>query len=181
MPIRGVGESLEEQRWIVSARWIPSIEAERARQRTTAMVRLHPALQVGIELNPVADRVGALANLRLVEETGRRPALLVGTSSDRIGTEEGQAYYGTLSKHLGEPLGIPVAPYVGATWNDRDYEWRELAGLNWHGGPFSITHIWDGENLHHTFDVGLGQATVGAILVDLEDSTHLGFSIGARF
>ena len=39
---------------------------------------------------------------------------MFGTSSDRIGTPEGQAYYVTLSKDLSTVKDWPIAPYVGA-------------------------------------------------------------------
>ena len=57
------------------------------------MYRFTDWLQAGVEYNPLADDVGPLLNLRAVEETERRPALILGTSSDRIGTEGGQAVY----------------------------------------------------------------------------------------
>ncbi len=52
-----------------------------------------------------------LANLLAIRETGNRPALVLGTSSDRIGTLSGQAFYATLSKNLKRETGLPIAPY----------------------------------------------------------------------
>ena len=71
----------------------------RPQWRFTANYRLHQRLQVGIELNPKAKEVGPLATLFLLTETGTRPALFLGTSSDRIGSPAGeQSYFATISK-----------------------------------------------------------------------------------
>lgn len=192
MPIRGVGEELGEHRWIASARWIDGIDADRARLRFTLNYRVTEALQVGIEVNPLDERVGPLANYRLLSETRLRPAILLGTSSDRIGTDSGQAYYATVSKSLEPWLGVPVSPYVGASYNDREHDWLEVAGVNYLVyGRVSVTHLWDGKNLHHTVDYGLdellegrdvwGHHTVGLIVAEQDDDYFVGVSYGLRF
>ena len=150
----------------MSARWIDGIDAQRARERLTLTYALTGRLRLGVEYNIKAleprDRFGPLVNLRLVDETRHRPALILGTSSDRIGTEEGQAYYATVSKSLQPWIDLPVAPYVGASYNDRNYEWLAIAGLNYRlFDEFNVTHLWDGRNLHHTIDVGLGGVPAG--------------------
>ena len=83
----------------------------RASVRTTAMFRLLPTLSVGIEYNPRAEDVGPLLNWVALTETDSRPAVIAGTSSDRIGTPSGRSYYATVSKSLHETLHLPVAPY----------------------------------------------------------------------
>ena len=63
-----------------------------------------PALSVGIEYNPLASDLQPLVNWIALKEGEKRPALIFGTSSDRIGTPEGQAYYFTFSKDLSTVL-----------------------------------------------------------------------------
>lgn len=115
--------------------------------------------------------------------------MIFGTSSDRIGTDRGQSYYGTLSKSLEPWLGLPLAPYVGAAFRDSENEWTEVAGLNYLllEGRLSVTHLWDGLNLHTTLDVPVGNALVGLVLAQQEDPSvgegkdyYLGVSLGLR-
>jgi hypothetical protein len=61
--------------------------------RTTLTYSLQRRLSVGIEYNPKADSVSPLANLIAVPESRYRPAVILGTSSDRIGTPSGQSFY----------------------------------------------------------------------------------------
>ena len=88
------------------------------------MYRLHPTLKVGVEANEAVGEAGLVANWLALPETARRPALMFGTSSDRIGTAHGQAYYATVSKSLHDPLRLPVAPYAGVSYSE--YEERML-------------------------------------------------------
>ncbi len=57
----------------------------RATVRMTLTYKFHPRLTAGVEYNPGADEVAPIANLLVLTETRRRPALILGTSSDRIG------------------------------------------------------------------------------------------------
>jgi hypothetical protein len=108
-------------------------ELERPRWRFTASYRLHERAQLGVEYNPVAGEVNPLATLFLLTETDNRPALFLGTSSDRIGSPEGtQAYYLTASKMmpvvpLGNWFGGPVGVSLIAAWMD-------TFGIAVHGG-----------------------------------------------
>ena len=155
------------------------------------MYRLTPWLQAGVEYNPLGDDVGPLVNLRAIEETRRRPALILGTSSDRIGTEDGRAVYATLSKDLEHLIGWSVAPYVGVAHvldpARGEDDWREVAGLNFRWGQrLSSAHLWDGENLHHVLTTSLGEPeagrTVGVVVAERDDGEHfLGVTFGASF
>jgi hypothetical protein len=115
--------------------------------------------------------------------------VIFGTSSDRIGTDRGQSYYGTLSKSLEPWLGLPVAPYVGAAFRDADDEWTEIAGLNYalFHQRLSVTHLWDGANFHTTLDVPVKNCVIGLVLAQQEDPSvdegkdyFLGVSLGVR-
>ena len=168
---------------MASFRWIPEIDEDRARQRATLMYRVLPTLQLGVEVNPLADDIGPLANWLVVKETAKRPAIMLGTSSDRIGTPKGQVYFATASKSLEPWLDIPVAPYVGAGWSDRTNEWEELLGINYRlfDDRYAVTHLWDGVNLHHTVNTHVGRAVVGVIVAEQEGDYSLGITVGAIF
>jgi hypothetical protein len=140
----------------VAYRWFPDL-IPRARQRLTVQVRPHPRVMVGVEVNPLADEVGPLVNLHLLTETGTRPALLAGTSSDRIGTPDGRAYYATLSKDLSPWLRWPVAPYAGASYGTFDNRLRAIGGV-WVslGERWSALVIHDGVHVTLSVDVEIG-------------------------
>ena len=94
------------------------------RMRTTLSYRLHLKLTAGVEVNPRADvpsgRVSPLLNLLILPETKRRPAMILGTSSDRLGTPDGQSFYATFSKILRRETKLPIAPYAGGgLWSIR--------------------------------------------------------------
>ncbi len=159
---------------------IPGIDADRARWRVTATYAIRPALSVGVEWNPLDEDLGPLANWRVLEETERRPALVLGTSSARIGSDSGRAYYATLSKDLQGLTGLPVAPYAGVAWDGFDEEWNEIGGLHvrW-SARWSSTHLWDGENLHHILDHALsGGHHVGLVLAEQDGERSIGVSVG---
>jgi hypothetical protein len=107
-----------------------SNQIPRASLRTTLTYRLHPRLSLGVEYNPRADDVGLLANLVAITETERRPALIFGTSSDRIGTPSGRSIYATVSKNLHHAVRLPIAPYVGVAYSSYEDRFLPIAGLN---------------------------------------------------
>lgn len=120
-----------------------------------------------------------LANVVLVGETNRRPALIAGTSSDRIGTPSGQSFYLTVSKDLRRELGIPVAPYVGVAYGTYEDRARAIAGLNVDfGRGFSSLTIYDGVRVHPTLSYSHGRHGLSLILAQ---ARHPGFSYNVRF
>ena len=108
---------------------VAGIPVDRAKLRWTATREVLDDLYLGIELNPLDEDVGPLVNWRALHETARRPALVFGTSSDRIGTPSGRAYYGTLSKDLERWLDAPLSAYAGVAFGEYEDDWRELGGL----------------------------------------------------
>ncbi|MGH9968341.1 MAG: hypothetical protein ACREBG_11015 [Pyrinomonadaceae bacterium] len=121
----------------------------RAAVRTTLTYRFHPRLQLGIEYNPRAGEFAPLANLLILTETERRPALMLGTSTDRIGTPSGQSFYATLSKNLHRETGLPIAPYVGASFGTFDHRGRPIGGLSvFLNKNFSLLVTYNGVNVH---------------------------------
>src|SRR5215510_5835642 len=106
----------------------------RASVRTTLTYRLHPRLTAGIEVNPRADnadgKVSPLLNWLALPETKRRPAMILGTSSDRIGTPDGQSFYATFSKNLKRETRLLIALYAGVSYGTYEHRWLPLAGLH---------------------------------------------------
>lgn len=166
------------ERFVFSLRAIPGIEAERARLRSTLAFQWTDDLQVGVEFNPLANDLGPIANWRAWEETERRPALILGTSSDRIGTPHGRAIYATLSKDLEAWTGLALAPYAGLAWGSFDDELVGIGGLHvrW-SERISSTHLYDGEHLHHLANLALGGGrSIGWIVAEQDDGHSVGLS-----
>ncbi len=94
------------------------------------MYRWHPRVHFGVEFNPVVGELHPLVTLIPVTETENRPAVIVGFSSDRIGTPSGSSFYVTASKDLQHWTGLPIAPYFGVVYGTHEHRWRPIAGLN---------------------------------------------------
>lgn len=134
--------------WTYGVRFIPG-EIDRARWRNTLVHRLHPDLQVGVEYNPLADDLNPLVNWRAVRETTKRPTLILGSSSDRIGTPEGLAYYVMAAKALHIGKGRPVSPYLGLLWSEHDDRLLFPAGASIPIGPgAALLPTYDGHAFH---------------------------------
>ncbi len=106
-----------------------------------------PRLQLGLEYNPVADEVGPLMTLFLLTEGERRPALFLGTSSDRIGSPAGtQSYYLTTAKYL---PALHASPYVSVNYSEWDKGWNLPVGANIElGHGLSVQPMYDGNRTH---------------------------------
>ncbi len=119
--------------------------------RTTLTYRFTPRLQAGIEVNPrsTEEKANPLMNWLAVPEGTRTPAVIVGTSSDRIGTPGGQSFYATASKNLKRETRLPIAPYFGLAYGTHDDKLRPIGGLNI-GFTESVTSlvIFDGAYVH---------------------------------
>lgn len=135
-----------QTKWVLSLRYVDTA-LPRPRWRTTANFRVIPTLQLGVEYNPVAGEVGPLVTWFLLTETERRPALFLGTSSDRIGSPEGkQAYYVTAAKYL--PL-IRTSPYVSLNYSEWDRGLNVPFGVNVElGNGLSLQPMYDGHRTH---------------------------------
>ena len=176
MAVRGT--ALDNARWEISHRYLTG-QVPRATHRTIVMHQLHPQLKLGIEWNPRADEVGFVANWRAASETATRPAVVFGTSSDRIGTPEGQAYFVSVSKSLHEATGLPIAPYISASYSG--YENRVLIpfGVNVAiGRQWSAMLLNDGVHTHLSATYAWSRFAVTLLAVERKD---FGISIGTRF
>jgi hypothetical protein len=152
-------------------------EQERPRWRFTANYRLDHRLQVGIEYNPKVEEVGPLFTLFVLTESEKRPALFLGTSSDRIGSPAGtQSYFATTSKYF--PF-LRASIYASLNYS----EWDEAlnfpigAGIEL-GKGFSIRPMYDGERSHLLLNYFAGQAGLSLMYVWLE---KFGVSVSAGF
>lgn len=113
------------------------------------MRQLNPDLRIGLEYNAGVNEVGFVANWRAVSEKKTRPALIFGTSSDRIGTPYGQSYFATVSKSLHHSLGVPVSPYVGISYSGFENRFLYPYGVNVAlGRRWSALYLHDGVVSH---------------------------------
>lgn len=143
----GAGHDIKH-RWTLGVRLLTN-QIPRAAVRTTLTYKFHPRVQAGIEYNPRAGEFKPLANILVLTETGSRPALMIGTSTDRIGTPSGQSFYATFSKNLHRETGLPIAPYVGVTYGTYDHRTRPIGGLSISlSRKFSLLATYNGVNVH---------------------------------
>ena len=153
------------------------IEVDRARWRSTLNYRLHPRVQVGVEFNPEVDEVNPLLTVFLLTEAERRPALFVGTSSDRIGSPEGtQSYYLTASKRFGASR---LSAYASLNYSEWDRELNFPLGLEVAlGQNFSVRPMYDGARPHLMLNYYRDRWSVSLLAVDLD---QLGVSVAWGF
>ncbi len=153
---------------------------DRAALRTTLTYRAHPRFTLGIEYNPLAGKVSPLANWLVVPEREHRPALMLGTSSDRIGTPNGQSFYATLGKSLKREIGLPLAPYVGVAYGTHEDKLRPIGGLAWKFSKHADTLvIFDGVNVHPTMNLTIGRHVFTVLLVEAKNF-GVGYSVAFK-
>jgi len=151
-------------RWTYGIRLIAN-QIDRAKWRNTITYRFHPRITAGVEYNPLAQKVSPIANLVALTETHKRPALILGTSSDRIGTPYGQSFYATVSKNLKHFTGLPVSPYVGVAYGTYEDRARVIGGLNITiSEKWSATALFDGVRVHPLVNYTTGRHQFGVIL-----------------
>ena len=147
---------------------------DRATHRTVVMHRFTRDLKAGVEWNARANEVGFVANWRALGETETRPALMFGTSSDRIGTPSGQSYYATVSKSFSR-----VAPYAGASWSG--YEERMLYPF---GVNVALAEGWSAmlinDGVHTHLSTTYGRRNISLTLLAVERK-HVGVTVGMTF
>lgn len=158
------GTEQHSYKWTYGVRFIPNI-INRAKWRNTLTYHLTPRLSVGIEYNPLAKKVSPLANFVALTETEKRPAIILGTSSDRIGTPEGQSFYVTLSKSLERETQLPIAPYIGVAYGSYEERARLIGGLNiYFTDRLSSTILFDGVKVSPILNYSYGRHQFGFVL-----------------
>lgn len=165
-----------QTKWTASVRYV-DIDVDRARLRGTIGYRLHRRIQIGIELNPEVDEITPLVSLFLLTETDRRPALFLGTSSDRIGSPEGtQSYYATLSKRF---ANSPLSAYVSLNYSEWDAGFNVPFGVEIQiaerrlserspSSGVSVRPMYDGESGHLMLNYYRERWSVSLLAVDFE-------------
>ena len=176
MGVRGTSDDSE---WEATYRFADD-QIDRATHRFILMRQWTRSLKAGVEVNPGADEIGVVANWRLLDETARRPALILGTSSDRIGTPAGQSYYATLSKSLHRETGIPIAPYVGISWSGAEDRFVVPFGASLAVGTHVSAMLQnDGVHTHGAVTFGIGDRwAITLLAIRLEEP---GITVGTRF
>ncbi len=176
MAVRGT--AFDDAKWELSHRYLAN-QIDRATHRTILMHQLRPNLKLGVEWNQGADEIGLVANWRAVSESPRRPAVIFGTSSDRIGTPQGQSYYVTISKSLHHETGLPIAPYAGASYSTHENRMLYPFGLNVAlGRHWSAMLMNDGVHTHLSGTYAWNRFALTVLAVERKD---LGVTFGARF
>lgn len=161
--------------FVASIRGLPDHPEDRAKLRTTLTYRFTPSLSLGVEYNPLASDVNALANWLAVGETRTRPAVMFGLSSDRIGTPDGYSFFVTVSKNVERWIKLPIAPYVGAAYGTHEDELRPVAGGNIRfTKEISALVIYDGKNVHPTLSWTKGRHVLTAMAVQIHNSEFTG-------
>ena len=177
MAVRGTAAG-STNRWQLSHRYLTE-QIPRATNRTVAAYQLFSNLRIGIEINENVPEVNPLVNWLVLGETASRPAVMLGTSSDRIGTPYGQSFYVTVSKSLESLIGLPIAPYAGISFGTYEDEWVIPCGLNVTFLPnWSGMFMYDGVNAHASTTYVWRNFSLTLLLIDLKD---FGFSVGAVF
>ena len=119
--------------------------------------------------------MGLLANWRLLKEGDKHPAIIVGTSSDRIGTPDGRAYYVTFSKEIADDLGV----YVGGLYGEFEDKFRIPAGISYRfDDNWSALFAYDGVNGHPTVTYRKGRYNFTFLMVG---SKRPGLTVGVGF
>ena len=160
----GAGDQREE-RWTFGTRLIDD-QIPRATWRTTLTYKFSPTFLAGMEYNPTAGKFSPLANWLLMPENTGRPALMLGTSSDRIGTPSGQSFYLTVSKNVrgeGDPV---LAPYLALTYGTYDDKFRVGGGMSiGFTRRLSSMILFDGVHVHPMLNYDYRRHTLSFLLV----------------
>ena len=116
----------------------------------------------------MVEEVGPLATIFLLTEEEHRPAVFLGTSSDRIGSPEGtQSYYLTAAKYL---PGARLAPYVTLNYSEWDEKFNFPFGVGLElGSGIYARSMYDGERTHLMAGLFREHWGISLIYVWLED------------
>ena len=114
--------------------------------------------------------------LFLFTETETRPALFLGTSSDRIGSPAGeQSYYATTSKYIPR---LRTSFYASLNYSEWDQEFNIPFGAGVElGKGFSLRPMYDGDRGHIMLNYYATQYGVSLLYVWLE-TMGISFSVG---
>src|SRR5262245_33011836 len=115
---------------MLTARYVDTA-IDRPRWRVNAAIRVTPRLSLGVEYNPVVGELLPTGNWIANMESEKWPMVSFGTSSDRIGTPEGNsAYFVTFAKSYGN-----VAPYLSVNYSEYESGFNFPFGANFQLSP----------------------------------------------
>jgi hypothetical protein len=139
-------------------------------------------VQAGLEYNAVIGEVGLRGNWFIQTETDDRPAIIFGTSSDRIGTPSGQAYFVTFSKlAVARENGFGVAPYVSLNYSEFDRGFNVPFGASVALGPqWTLIPMYDGHRAHTTLTWSAPSGNTSLSLIAAFNK-RFGLSLGRNF
>ena len=139
----------------------------RPRWRFTANYSPNRRVQIGVELNPKAGEAGPLVTLFLLTETEARPALFLGTSSDRIGSPVGtQSYFATVSKYI---PGVRTSFFGSLNYSEWDGKFKFPFGAGVElGKGLSLRPMYDGDRGHLMLNCFAAKYGVSLMYVWLE-------------
>jgi hypothetical protein len=128
---------------------------------------LHRRLQAGIEFNAVVSEFNPIATLFVLLEGERQPAVFLGTSSDRIGSPEGeQAYYATASKYVER---FRTSGYVSLNYSEWDEAFNVPFGATFEiGRGFQARYMYDGVKSHALLDYFRERAGISLMYIWLD-------------
>ncbi len=156
-------------KWTVGARVI-SDQIDRAKLRFTLTRGLTDSLQVGIEWNPLAEKVSPLANWRAISETSD----VLRSSSGRHPIASGRPRANPSTSRRARiclpGCGCRWRRTVGVAYGTYEDKARAIAGLNIYF-PASVSSlvIYDGVKVHPTLSWSRDRHTISFVLANAED------------
>ncbi len=165
---------------------------DRARTRIVGSWRATTRLSLALEWNPGEEELLPNFNFSpsLPGEHIPGVGVITGTSSDRIGTPDGRAWFASLSLSP-QSMGwdIPVTGYVGASYGTHANDLRAIGGLRWSlSDRLSAGILHDGEQIHGMASYQLGSLPSGGptwavdlLLVEFDGSHTAGLTLSTRF
>lgn len=170
---------------------VPNSPVDRARTRWIGSWRATRRLALALEYNPGEDELLPNFNFAPSLPGEHLPwiGLMAGTSSDRIGTPDGRAWFAVASVSPPREFPLPLTGYLGASYGTYADDLRAIGGLTWwFDERTSAGAQHDGEQLHFLVSRGLGELGPGhahwsldLLLVEIGGTRTLGATAAVRF
>lgn len=183
----------EHNPFTLSVRWVPNIGVDRAELRVVGAYRAHTRLSLAAEWNPGESELLPNFNFApsLPGEHLPGVGLMVGTSSDRIGTPDGRAWFSaaTLDPKAWGWEDSPLTGYLGASYGEWANDTRAIGGLTWSlRDHLSAGLQHDGENIHGIVSLNpalftgeVSRWSLDLLLIEQDGSHTAGVTISTRF
>ena len=172
---------------------MPNIGVDRAEFRSVLAWRAHQRLSLSAEWNPGESELLPNFNFSpsLPGEYLPGVGMVVGTSSDRIGTPDGRAWFGsfTLDPKAWGWEDSSITGYAGASYGTWANDTRMIGGVTASIVPFLSAGVQhDGENVHGVISMQPGLLTgessrwsLDLLLIEQDNSHTFGFTVSTRF